>query len=145
VKRWPERRVGAAAVVVNDRGDVLLVRHTYGKLNWELPGGASEPGESIIETALRELREETGLEAVAERMTGVYYEPELDAHHFVFQCAVVAGVASPSSDEISECGYWPAAALPRPISDFTKRRIDDAFASAGQILPILVASRVWFE
>ena len=145
MKRWPERRCGAAAVVLNDRGDVLLVRHTYGKLNWELPGGASEPGESIVETALRELREETGLEAVAEWMTGVYYESDLDAHHFVFHCSVVAGEAKPSSDEISECGYWAAAALPRPISDFTKRRIEDALARAGQVFPVLVPTRVWLE
>jgi 8-oxo-dGTP diphosphatase len=80
--------MGAAAVIANDAGAVLLVRHSYGRLNWELPGGASEPGESIVETALREVREETGLRAVAERLTGVYYEPELDAHHFVFRCAV---------------------------------------------------------
>ena len=89
--QWPERRVGAAAVVLDDHDRVLLVRHTYGRFNWELPGGASEPRESFAQTALRELREETSLEAVAERLTGIYYEPETDAHHFVFRCLVLAG------------------------------------------------------
>jgi 8-oxo-dGTP diphosphatase len=60
---WPGRRVGVAAFIVDGRGRVLLVRHTYGPLNWELPGGASEPGESVVQTALRELREEAGVEA----------------------------------------------------------------------------------
>ena len=43
---WPSRFVGVAAGVVDPAGRILLVRHTYGALNWELPGGMSEPGES---------------------------------------------------------------------------------------------------
>jgi 8-oxo-dGTP diphosphatase len=54
------RRIGAAAVIVNDEGGVLLVKQTYGRLNWELPGGAGEAGESPDETVLRGVREETG-------------------------------------------------------------------------------------
>jgi 8-oxo-dGTP pyrophosphatase MutT (NUDIX family) len=48
-------RLGAAAVILNDAGHVLLVKHTYGRLNWELPGGGAEAGESIIATAIREV------------------------------------------------------------------------------------------
>jgi 8-oxo-dGTP diphosphatase len=70
-KAWPGRRVGAAAAIFREDREVLLVHHTYGPLNWELPGGANEPGESAIETALRELREESGLTARPERLTGV--------------------------------------------------------------------------
>jgi 8-oxo-dGTP diphosphatase len=143
--QWPERRVGAAAVVLDDHGRVLLVRHTYGRFNWELPGGASEPRESFAETALRELREETSLEAVAERLTGIYYEPETDAHHFVFRCRVLAGEATPSSREISHSGYWALDALPRPISDFTVRRIEDALSGTVYPLPVAVPPRTWLE
>jgi 8-oxo-dGTP pyrophosphatase MutT (NUDIX family) len=50
------RRIGAAAVIVNDEGGVPLVKQTYGRLNWELPGGAGEAGESPDETVLREVR-----------------------------------------------------------------------------------------
>jgi 8-oxo-dGTP diphosphatase len=111
---WPGRRVGAAAVLLRDDRDVLLVHHTYGRRNWELPGGASEPGEPILETALRELREETGLAARGERLTGVYYEAEGDAHHFVFLCRLDGDEdPKPTSSEISECAYWPLDALPR--------------------------------
>ena len=48
------KSIGAAAVIVNDEGGVLLVKHTYGRLNWELPRGAAEPGESPDQTVLRE-------------------------------------------------------------------------------------------
>ena len=143
---WSGRRVGAAAVIVDRFGHVLLVRHTYGRLNWELPGGASEPGESVVETAVREVREETGLEARPERLMGLYYEPERDAHHFVFRCVVDGGEAPmPSSPEISACGYWSTADLPRPISDFTVRRIEDAVSGNVEPLPVTVPPRTWLE
>jgi 8-oxo-dGTP diphosphatase len=143
---WHGRRIGAAAVIVDDGGRVLLVRHTYGHLNWEIPGGASDPGESVTVTALRELREETGLEAVAETMTGVYWQEEANAHHFVFRCTPVDGrEPMPSSSEISECGYFSPDDPPRPISDFTLRRIRDALSNGGGPLPVAVPPRTWLE
>jgi 8-oxo-dGTP pyrophosphatase MutT (NUDIX family) len=143
---WPGRRVGAAAVILDERGYVLLVRHTYGRLNWELPGGASEPGESVVETALREVREETGLKVKAERLTGIYYDPEQDAHHFVFRCRTVDGAAPvPGSEEISACAFCAPDDAPRPISDFTLRRIRDAVAHDPQVLPESVPQRSWLE
>lgn len=44
---WPGRFVGVAAAVIDPSGRILLVRHTYGRLSWELPGGVSEPGETF--------------------------------------------------------------------------------------------------
>jgi 8-oxo-dGTP diphosphatase len=138
--------MGAAAAIFDIDGDVLLVRHTYGPLNWELPGGASEPGESIVETALRELEEETGCEAEGESLTGVYYDGEHDAHHFVFRCRIAdSGSPSPQSEEIDDCRYWPVAQLPRPISDFTVRRIEDARRASSQPLPVEIPPRTWLE
>ena len=130
--KWPGRRFGAAALVQDDAGRVLLVRHTYGRLNWELPGGASEPGETLEETAMRELREETGLAGRVERLVALYYKREDDSHHAVFRCAIDDG-ASPAagSDEVSACAFWTVDELPRPISDFTIRRIQHGFASDG--------------
>ena len=143
---WPGRRVGAAAFITDRRGHVLLVRHTYGRLNWELPGGASEPGETFAETALRELREETGLAGDAEGLAGIYYRRENDSHHLVFRCAVENGSEPrPNSEEISACGYWPVEKLPRPISDFTVRRIQDALASDDAHLPVDVPLLTWLE
>ena len=140
--RWPCRRLGAAAAVFDERGRVLLVKHTYGPLNWELPGGTSEPEESVIGTALRELREETGVDAVAESLTGIYWNPEDDVHNFVFRCRVDdGGDPVPTSPEISECAFWDTADLPRPISDFTVRRVVDAVSKSPQPLPITVPDR----
>jgi ADP-ribose pyrophosphatase YjhB (NUDIX family) len=119
--------MGSAAVIL-DHGRVLLVKHSYGNLQWGPPGGLSETGESAAETVVREVREETGLEVAIDRLTGVYFEASVDLHHFVFACRRVEPGAEPVPvpPEITHCGFFDLKSLPRPISDFTVRRITDA-------------------
>ena len=140
-------RIGAAAAIVDSNGRILLVKHTYGRCNWELPGGGAEVHESAAETAVREVAEETGLLVVAERLVGVYYEPDADMHHFVFACRQLDEAAAPRPDrvEISACEYWPLDALPRPISDFTIRRVRDALIGTSAAPFVTVPPRQWFE
>lgn len=52
-------RMGAAAVILDEDRRVLLVKHTYGRRNWELPGGYVELDESAADAVVREVREET--------------------------------------------------------------------------------------
>ncbi len=139
--------MGAAAIIVNERGEVLLVKHTYGKRNWEIPGGRAEEGESPVDTAIREVREETELSVVAQHMTGYYFDLVAGGLHFVFWCKVEKenAEAKPDGAEISECAYWPPEVLPRPISDFTLLRIHDALAGAEYPLPTAVGPRQWQE
>jgi ADP-ribose pyrophosphatase YjhB (NUDIX family) len=138
--------MGACCAIFDADGHVLLVRHDYGRRNWELPGGGAEPGESPDETALRELREETGLEVTIERLTGVYSEPDHERGaflHVVFRCRPPVGaVPKPSPPEIAEVGFWPVESLPRPISDFTERRIADA-RSTGPPAVAHINGRTW--
>jgi RimJ/RimL family protein N-acetyltransferase/8-oxo-dGTP pyrophosphatase MutT (NUDIX family) len=139
--------IGAAAVIVDEKGKILLVKHTYGRMNWELPGGGAEVNESPVETALREVREETGLVVIAQHATGYYYEPETDGLHFVFWCQRQDANAVPHPDltEIAECRFWSPDALPHPISDWTVRRIQDALTGHKFGLPTLIGPRVWLE
>ena len=140
------KRLGAAAILLNHEGHVLLVKQSYGHLNWELPGGGAEWGESIVETALREVREETGVLVAAERTTGVYYEPATDFLHFVFLCRRIGSETEFQFDaEVTECAYWSPQALPRPISDFTIRRIEEALAETNQWLPTTIGPRQWLK
>jgi len=140
--------IAAAAVILDADRRVLLVKHSYGRLNWEVPGGAAEHDETPTQTALREVLEETGLTVTADRLTGIYYEhrgPGREALHFVFLCRVMDDNAlpPPASDEITACSYWSPRALPRRISDFTVRRIQDAFAEPGPVLPMAIGPRQW--
>jgi 8-oxo-dGTP pyrophosphatase MutT (NUDIX family) len=137
-------RPGAAAVILDVDGRVLLVQHSYGRRSWELPGGGRKANESVEETVRREVREEVGVEVVIERLSGIYYEPDADQHQFAFVGHLIEG-SSPraSSAEILACAYWPLNALPRPISDFTLRRIEDARSERPRITVTVRGRRRW--
>ncbi|OMF36882.1 hypothetical protein BK133_08150 [Paenibacillus sp. FSL H8-0548] len=47
-----KKLVGAAAIIMDSEGRILLVKHSYGKYNWELPSGLSEQNESAEVTHL---------------------------------------------------------------------------------------------
>ncbi|MDQ6714047.1 MAG: NUDIX domain-containing protein [Candidatus Dormibacteraeota bacterium] len=136
--------LGAAAVIFDRGGRVLLVRHSYGRRGWELPGGGRRAKESLQQAVLREIREELGVEALRPELRAVYYEPGVDQHHFAFRCQLPDGLdPKPRSAEILECGYWPVDALPRPINDFTIQRIRDAQSNEPRAVQVL-GPRQWF-
>jgi ADP-ribose pyrophosphatase YjhB (NUDIX family) len=64
-RQYPERPFLAASVAVFRDGRVLLAARGRPPMDalWSLPGGLVEPGETLAEAALRELREEVGVEA----------------------------------------------------------------------------------
>ena len=64
----------ASAVVANERGEILMQRRRDNDL-WALPGGTMDLGESIGETAVREVREETGLNIEIDGIVGIYSDP----------------------------------------------------------------------
>jgi 8-oxo-dGTP pyrophosphatase MutT (NUDIX family) len=62
-------------VVTNDAGDVLMIRRTDNG-NWAVPGGSIDLGESLIDAAIRETREESGIDVEVTGITGIYTDPK---------------------------------------------------------------------
>ena len=62
------------AVVIDEHDRIVLIRRRDNDL-WALPGGGMELGESIVDTAVREVKEETGLDVEVTGLIGVYTDP----------------------------------------------------------------------
>ena len=62
------------AIVPNERGELLLVHKTDNDL-WALPGGGMDVGESMAETVVREVKEETGIDVEVTGVVGIYTNP----------------------------------------------------------------------
>ncbi|MGW3955693.1 NUDIX hydrolase [Streptomyces sp. NPDC004752] len=114
-------RLAAYAVCIED-GRVLLARHVppNGESNWTLPGGRVEHAEDPFDAVIREVAEETGCDAVVERLLGVDSRvipaadrplPGLAEHQNVgvfYQVHVTGGELRPEPDgEIAESVWTP--------------------------------------
>lgn len=67
---------GSAVIITDADGRILLQQRDYPKGKWCFPGGLMELGESTRDTAIREVREETGLDVSDLHLMGVYSGPE---------------------------------------------------------------------
>lgn len=67
--------VAVTVFVLDDQDRVLLIRRTDNGL-WALPGGAQDFGEYVAETAVRETREEAGIDVEVVDVVGIYSDPK---------------------------------------------------------------------
>jgi ADP-ribose pyrophosphatase YjhB (NUDIX family) len=125
-------KVGVEAAVFDAAGRLLLIRRPDTGL-WALPGGWAEVGDSPAGGAVREVQEETGVEARPVRLVGVYDSRRVGSrnpHHFfriVVACAVVGGSPTPTAEAL-EAVFFPPDALPS-VTRSHRRPIADALAA----------------
>jgi ADP-ribose pyrophosphatase YjhB (NUDIX family) len=61
--------------VTNEAGDVLMIKRSDND-NWAVPGGAIDLGESAVDAAIRETREESGIDCEITGIVGIYTDPK---------------------------------------------------------------------
>jgi ADP-ribose pyrophosphatase YjhB (NUDIX family) len=116
--------VGVSGVVLTEDRRILLVKSKE-VATWMPIGGMIEPGEEPADAVVREIKEETGVDAVPERLAGVFDGPHVtyingDRAHFVsivFHCRPVAGEPRVNDDETTDVRYFPVDALPEMRAD----------------------------
>jgi ADP-ribose pyrophosphatase YjhB (NUDIX family) len=122
--------------VVKD-GKVLLVRrgNEPGKGKWSLPGGRIRFGERSEEAALREMREETGLEVRLRRVVDVvdvFWRSEMGEllEHFVivdFEAEVIGGELRPADDALDARWFSPEELKGLEMTESTRRFLEEHF------------------
>ncbi|MDQ2826825.1 MAG: NUDIX domain-containing protein [Actinomycetota bacterium] len=128
--------VGAVAVI-DDR--LLLVRRGHGPAagEWSLPGGRVEGGETLAEAVVRELAEETGMEAVCDDLVG-WVERIGEDHHFVIFDFLVTVLDGPDTEPTA--GTDAAEAAWVALDEVSHLRLTDGLAEFLHdhgILPVI--------
>ena len=117
--------LGTRTMVIDDRSRVLLVRHTYAP-GWLLPGGGVERGETVYQSAVRELREEAAIIALEPPgLHGLFLnDANFPGDHVA--CLVLRRFRQEDfrpSLEIAGAAFFPADALPDGTTGGTRRRV----------------------
>ena len=134
----PYRPASAGAAIFDASGRICLIRRADNR-HWALPGGAIEADETAAAAAVREVKEETGLDVKVLRLVGVYSNPGDTTITYpdgitriwvsiLFECAVVGGTEHPQPGEVLEIRWHAPDALPDPMLPGHVVRVHDAAA-----------------
>jgi 8-oxo-dGTP pyrophosphatase MutT (NUDIX family) len=121
----PKKIIGTAVLLFNSKGELLILKPDY-KDGWLVPGGSTNENESPLHCAIRETREEIGLDIPKLRLVGVYYGAQkgffTDSLKFVF-----------SGDTLTEDQIVQIKLQTEELEEY-------AFSSPEKALPILSPS-----
>lgn len=99
----PKHILSAATVVFNDQREILLIKGP--KRGWEMPGGQVEEGESLKEAAIREAKEESGIDIEINKFCGVFQNVDRSICTTLFLGKAIGGEPATSSESL-EVGFF---------------------------------------
>jgi 8-oxo-dGTP diphosphatase len=125
----------AAAVALFDSTGKILLLHRRDNDKWTMPGGTLDFGESLTGCAIREVREETGLQIRITGLIGTYTDPQIliaysdgevrQEFTFVYAAEIQSGELK-IDDESKEASWVPLlSAVELPLAESQRRRLDD--------------------
>lgn len=126
--------VGAFGIILDQENRALLCHRRDFDL-WNLPGGHVEKYESPSEAVVREIKEETGVDARIQRLSGVYSKPDVNQIIFVFICQIIGGEFT-LTDEADKIQFYNIDKLPKKISPNHVERIMDALKQETTIYKV---------
>jgi ADP-ribose pyrophosphatase YjhB (NUDIX family) len=130
--------IGAEAAVFR-RSDLLLIKRRDDGL-WALPGGLTEVGETLAESAQRELHEETGIQGRVAKLLGIFdsrvwhSQTKAQLYHVIFLVEAEGGTPAPSF-EATDVGFFGEDSLP-PLSAGHHLRVPFVFAQVRGKAPV---------
>jgi 8-oxo-dGTP diphosphatase len=125
-------KTSTAIIPYSDNKILLIKRNTRPFVGfWALPGGRMEPGETIDQTVIREVKEETGLDVKIVKVVGEYVEKgireEIDYEYYptCFVVTPVGGELKKQDSEIQEMKLFSLGALPKPLAFEHEKMLGD--------------------
>lgn len=100
----PKHIVSAATIVLNEKNEILLIKGP--RRGWEMPGGQVEEGESLRDAAIRETKEESGLDIEIIKFCGIFQNVNESICNTLFLAKPIGGEPTTSSESL-EVGFFP--------------------------------------
>jgi len=100
----PKHIVSAATIVLNEKNEILLIKGP--RRGWEMPGGQVEEGESLQDAAIRETKEESGIDIEVTKFCGVFQNVSGSICNTLFLATPVGGELTTSPESL-EVGFFP--------------------------------------
>ncbi len=117
--------MSGARIILLQEDRVLLVNHYHAPWVWTLPGGGIEKDESPEAAAIREVKEETGLDLLSMTKIGAFLNTRKGETH-VFYSTRFEGVISPTVKfEIMECKWFPLDQLPEEFFEIDRAHVEN--------------------
>jgi len=122
------KEIAVNVAVLQDNKILLTQRNDFE--TWILPGGGVELGESIAQAAIRETKEETGLDVELIRLVGIYSRLGnfLGGHIVLFAANVIGGEIKCQPSETISVEWFSFDQIPSPLSLGHQRRIQDVIS-----------------
>ena len=124
-RRFRKRPLIGCVVIISDlKGQLLLLRHSYGPQGWALPGGGVKRGEDPMLAASRELHEELGLAGHTPWRVGEIKDFISGSPHTTHVFALkIDREPRPDNREVIEARFFPSHSLPEPMGEPTRQQL----------------------
>jgi len=128
-KEKPRNPYLTVDVIIEIDGGIVLIKRKNPPPGWAIPGGFVDYGESLEEAAVREAKEETGLDIELIRQFHTYSDPKRDPrHHTVSTIFIARASGTPrAADDAKEVGIFTRDNLPEDIAFDHRQILEDYF------------------
>ncbi|MFA4915149.1 MAG: NUDIX hydrolase [Syntrophales bacterium] len=119
----------ADIIIELDETGIVLIKRKNPPHGWAIPGGFVDYGESLEEAAVREAKEETGLDVILLKQLHTYSRPDRDPRHHTITTVFIArasGTPAAAADA-AEIGIFTKENLPSPLMFDHKQILADYF------------------
>lgn len=103
--------VGVTSIILNDKNEILLFKHTYRSHAWSLPGGYLKAGEHPKEALEREIKEESGFIVSVDESLKIRTDRDIARLDICYTGVLIGGDFIPTH-EVSEYGFFTPDKLP---------------------------------